>query len=266
MITIFIRTIKDRWRMLLAMCIIGVGSQLMYISLYPTFQSSQINYDDLMKQMPEAFKKVINMDSFSMDTIEKYLTMEMYSMFWLVLTIILTLSLAGSSLANDVERETIIQSASQPVSRTKIFFSRWLAAVSIYTAFNFVINAVVFPLCAVFNVDYLPSHFLAVGVMGELLGLALLSLAFAISAWLSDKGKVYMVMGGTVLIMYVLNIISSLKDNLANLKYISIFHYFDPNKALIQGQYDFSAIVVFLGIIVVSTLIGWWRWRTRDVV
>lgn len=266
MIPIILRTVRDRWKMLLAMCLIGVGSQLMYISLFPTFQSSQINYDEIFKQVPEAFMKVINMDSFQLDTVEKYLTMEMYSMFWLILTIILCLSLPGSGLTAEVERETIVQSAAQPVSRTSIYIGKWLAAVAIFTAFNVVVNVVVFPLCEIFKLAYQPSHFLAVGVMGELFAMALLSLTFAVAAFLSDKGRVYMVMGGVILVMYVLNIVSSLKPAIENLKYASLFHYFDPNKALIRGQYDGTAILVFVGLIVAGFFVGLWRWRTRDLV
>lgn len=266
MIPIILRTIRDRWKMLLAMCLIGVGSQLMYISLYPSFKTSQVNYDEVFKQIPEAFMKVINMDSFQLDTVEKYLTMEMYSMFWLILTIILCLSLPGSGLTAEVERETIVQSAAQPVSRPTVYVGKWLAAVSIFTVFNFVVNVVVFPLCEIFKLSYQPSHFLAVGVIGELFAVALLSLTFAVAAFLSDKGRVYMVMGGVILVMYVINIVSSLKPAIDNLKYASLFHYFDPNKALIKGQYDSSAIFVFIGLIAVGFAVGLMRWRSRDIL
>ena len=266
MIAVILRTIRDRWKMLLAICVIGMGTQLMYISLFPSFKTSQINYDDLMKQMPEAFKKVINMESFSMDTIEKYLTMEMYSMFWLILTIIFCLSLGGTGIAAEIERETVVQSAAQPISRTGIFIGKWLASAKLFTIFNIVINAAVVPLCHLFNVTYLPDHFLAVTVMGELFGLALLSLSLAVSAFMSDKGRVQMIMAGAVLVMYVMNIVAAIKPAIDKLKYASLFHYFDPNKALIQGRYDITAIIVFGGLIVIGFAIGWWRFSKRDLV
>lgn len=266
MITIFLRTIKDRWRMLLAVSVIGVGSMLMYVSMYPTYQKSLAQSQEIFKNMPEALMKAFNMDTLSFDTLEKFLNVEMYSMFWLILTILLTLSLAGNALAGDVERETSTITAAQPVARWKIYGGRFLAAALMVTVFNAFINLSVFPLAAAFNLTAHARNFLMVGLMGELFALALLGVTFAVSAFLSDKGKVYMTLGGVLLVMYVLNIVSALQASLDKLKFVSIFHYFNPGKFLVKGEFDLLATVVFVGLLVAGATIGLIRWRTRDIV
>ena len=85
------------------------------------------------------------------------------------------------------------------------------------------------------------------------------------SAYFSEKSKVYGVAGGIFVVMYVLNIISALKDNLADFKYFSFFHYFDAASTLTKGILRAESIWVFTGIAVASTLVAVWRFKKRDV-
>lgn len=265
MIAIITRTVRDRWKMLLAMCLIGVLTMLMYVSMFPTYKDMMEQNTQIYEQIPEALKKAFNMEDFPFNTLEKFLNIEMYSLFWIILTIILTLSLSGSSLAGDVERETAVQTLSQPVSRTTFYVGRFLAATKIFTAFNALVNASVFPFAAAFGLTAHFLNFLTVTVMCELFGLALLGAGFAVSAFMSDKGRVYMALGGAILVMYVLNIVSAILPKLENLKYASIFHYFDPNRFLVRGQYDLTSVIVFAGLTVAGFVGGWWRWTKRDM-
>ncbi len=266
MIAIILRTIRDRWKMLVAVTLIGMLTMLMYTSLFPSYQKILSQNQQLYSQMPEALRKAFNIDSFSFDTLEKFLNIEMYSLFWPVLMIILTLSLSGSSLAGEVERETIAQSLAQPVSRSRVYLAKFLAATKIFTVFNVLVNASVFPIAAAFKVSLIAGHFLCVAIMCELFGLALLGMGFAVSSFMSDKGKVTMTMGGLVLVMYVLNIVSSILTSLDKLKYASLFHYFNPNVSLIEGRYDTTSMSVFIALFIFGALIGWWRWTRRDIV
>lgn len=266
MMTIFWRVIKDRWRMLAAMTIIGSLVQFMYTSLFPTYSKSFGQSEELFKQMPEALKKAFNMDQFSFNSLDKFLTIEMYSFFWIILMIQFTLSLAGTSFSGDVERETVALTAAQPVSRSRVFWGRFLANAKLFSFFNIVVNAVVLPLAAVFSLHIAVSHLVAITVMCELFGLAVLSIATVVSTFSADKSKVYMIVGGGLLITYVLNIISGISEKFANIKYISPFHYFNPNTSLVKGQYDLTAVLVFSGAIVLGIAFSWWRWRERDVL
>lgn len=51
----------------------------------------------------------------------------------------------------------------------------------------------------------------------------------------SDKGKATMASGGVLIVMYFLNIISSLKDSLVNLKYASFFNYFNASSLMAKN-------------------------------
>lgn len=265
MIAIVQRTIRDRWKMLLAMSLIGIGTMLMYVSMFPTYRDMMTQNEQLFEQIPAAIQQAFNMEDFSFNTLEKFLNIEMYSLFWLILTIILTLSLSSNGLAGDIERETIVQTAAQPVRRSTIFIARFLAGAAIFTVFNVLVNVSVFPFAAAFNIDLQASHFVTVGVMCELFGLALLGLGFGVAAFMSDKGKTQMILAGAILVMYVLNIVSGIQPSLKSLQYASVFNYFDPSTFLVKGQYDLLAMVVFVGLAAIGFAVGLWRFTKRDI-
>lgn len=265
MMAVMTRMWRDRWRMFAAVTGIGLMTMLMYVSLFPTYQKTLAQSGQIYRQLPEALKKAFNIQSFSFDTLEKFLNIEMYSLFWIILTLVLVISLAKSSLAGAIEHETIVQTLAQPVSRRTAYLGKFLMAAKIFTVFNLIVNASVFPLATTFHLTIQPSHFVIVTVMCELFGLALLGLGFSVSSWMSEEGRVNMTLSGIILIMYVLNIVSGIQPKIDGLKYASLFHYFNPYQFLVNGQYDPTAIVVFSGLTIVGFAIGLWRFTTRDV-
>lgn len=265
MIAIILRIFRDRWRMLLAVTVIGVVTMLMYTSLFPTYRDVLAKNNQLYAQMPEALRKAFNIESFNFDTLEKFLNIEMYSLFWPILTVILVLSLASTSVAGEIERETIVQTLGQPISRSVVYVAKFLAAAKIFTIYNVLVNASVFPLAAIFHLPVQVGHFGMAMVMCELFGLALLGVGFGISAFMSDKGKVQMTLGGLVLLTYTLNIVSSLLSSLDKLKYFSFFYYFNPNAFLVKGEYSGVSILYYLALLVIGCTVGWWRFTKRDV-
>lgn len=265
MLAIILRTFRDRWRMLLAVTLIGVGVVLMYTALFPSYKDLMSKNNDLFTQMPEALKKAFNLESFNFDTIEKFLNIEMYSLFWPILAVIFSLSLASNSLAGEVERETIVQTAAQPISRSTTYVAKFLAAIKLFTVFNVLVNLSVIPLATAFHLPVQAGHFVTAMVVCELFGLALLGLGFGLSAFLSDKGKVQMILAGTILLTYVVNIVSGILPSLDKLKYVSFFHYFDPNRFLVEGKYELIPVLYFGGLAVIGFSLGWWRWTKRDI-
>lgn len=121
------------------------------------------------------------------------------------------------------------------------------------------------PLCHLHNVEYVFKGHLLIALFGFLFGLAVFSLAMFFSALFSERGKVYMATGGLLIIMYVLNIISVLKESLADLKYVSFFYYFNPGDTLIRQTIDVAGTWVFLLAIIIFSLAGSYVFVKRDI-
>jgi len=261
------RTIKDRKLSLIIYCLAAAIFVWMYVALFPTFADKAEEFDQLMQAYPEQL-----LDTFGISeqadifgSIENFLATEQYSFIWPIMVIAMVVAIAGSSIAGEVESGTAELILSQPVSRSKIFFGKYLAGVFNLLVFTIISNFVVVPLALAYNVDYQIKSYLLVSVLGFLFGLAIMSLTFLFSAMFSSKGKAYFIPVGIIILMYVLQILSSLKDSLSDLKYLSFFHYFDSFQVLSEQRLDWVSIWVFLGVAVVTTIVAVIWFNKRDV-
>lgn len=265
MLAIFWRILKDRRIIFLVYLLVNIGLLWMYIGLFPAFKSQSAAMTEMLKAYPESFMKAFNFDIASFNTIEGFLSTEQFSFMWPLLVILMTIGFAGTALAGEIEKGTIEILLSQPISRLKLFLSRYLAGFISVIIFVIISIFSAIPLIKIYNISYSFEGFALLSLLAFLFGIAIFSLGMFLSAIFSDKGKVFFISGGILVLMYVLNIISGLKDNLNDLKYASFFYYFNPSKALVHNQIDHWAYLVFLGISLVSIIIGAVWFMKRDI-
>lgn len=265
MITIIFRTLKDRRISLLIYFIAAIGLLWMYIGIFPSFQNQSVDLENLLKAYPEGLKKAFNFDINTMTTIEGFLSLEQFSIVWPVMLIFLLVSFAGGSIANEIEKGTIEMLLSQPISRTKLFFSKYLTGIIILILFTLVSVLAAIPLIEAYSISYNINNFYKMLVLGLMFGWAVYSISMFFSSIFSDKGKVYGLAGGLLVLMYVLNIVASLKENLADLKYASFFYYFNPTQAMVYNKIDNYAYLVFIVTGFVFTLLALIFFTERDI-
>lgn len=263
--TIFWRTIRDKKLMIIIFCVAVVFLITMYIGMYPSIQKQAQNFTQVFESLKGSFMKAFNFESFDFSTVENFIAIEQFSITWPLVVLFFVLSLAGTALAGEIERGTVEIMASRPVSRLGIFWGKYLAGLFGFAIF--VICSTMFtPLIArIFGISTAYHNFFTVALLGFLFGWAIFSLGMFFSAMFSERSKVYMICGGIFVGMYVINIFSSLKDSLDKLKYLSFFHYFDGQKALIHNSLDKTGIIVFIAVIIVFTAAGAWWFKKRDI-
>ncbi len=259
--------LKDRFRFLIIMVLSVMGFQEMYIALFPEIQKQADQLNQLLAAYPESFMKAFGIDSATsmFNSLENYLSTEMFSFFWPILMIVMAISFAGYMIAGDIDKGTIELTLSQPISRFKLFLARYLAGAVGLTVFSIASVYSVSFWAEIHNIAY-DMHKLQVLTVGCILfSLAVFSLAVLYSSISSEKGKVAMYTGGTLALMYVLNIVSGLKDSLANLKYGSFFYYYRGETLLGKGEFVDWSIVVFVGFILASTFLAGLIFQRRDI-
>lgn len=264
---VFWRVLKDRKISLLIYCLAAIGFLWMYIALFPAIQSQAEQLQKLIETYPKSFLDAFGFESaeLAFGHLENYLATEMFSMIWPIMLMALLIAQGGSAIAGEIEKGTIEIVLSQPASRLKIFLGKYLSGVAALFIFTTVTVAAVFPLAAAYNVDYKLANFVTMGALGFLFGLTILSMTMMFSAIFSEKGRVYFLSAGILVVMYVVNIISALKDNLENLKYFSFFHYYDTAEALTKNHIDNLTILVFLGVAIVCTALAALWFKNRDI-
>ena len=265
MLVIIWRTIKDRKISIIVYS--GTAALLlwMYVALFPSFKEQAEALIQTFESFPKAFFQAFGIEDLDMSTIEKFLAMEHFSIVWPIMSIFLLVSLAGRSLAGQVEQGTVEILLTRPVSRLKIFTAKYL--VGMFSLFVFTIFSVFFivPFGAMHGVDYVFKNFASVALISLLFGWSVFSMAMFFSAVFSERSRAYMATGGILLVMYILNIAAAIKENLVNLKYLSFFHYYDYNDALIRSKLDTAGMLVFIGTAVIFSAAGALWFHKRDI-
>lgn len=265
MLSITWRTIRDKKISLIIYTVATIGMLWVYVGMFPSIKAQSETMAQAFQSFPEAFMKAFNIEDMNFTHVENFVAMEQYSIIWPLLVLFLLLSFTGTTIAGEVEKGTAELQLSQPVSRTRIFFEKYTAGMLAFIVFSFLTVFAVVPLASLQSIDYQLGNFVKVFWLCLLFGWAVFSVGMLCSSFFSERSRVYGVAGGIFVLMYVLNIISALKDNLENLKYFSFFHYFDASSALIKGVISAESVWVFVGVALATTLVAAWRFKKRDV-
>ncbi len=245
----------------------SLGFLWMYVSLFPSFSKTGEQMLDYMKSFPEGLMKAFGMtDLASMFlNIENFLATEQFSIIWPLMLIFLVSAFAGASLSGEIEKGTIEYLLAKPISRLKLFFSRYFAGAAALMIFCIFSILTIAPLSKIYNVATVFKNHLIFGILALLFGMCIFSLTAFFSAIFSERSKTYMFSGGILICMYVFNILASLKDNLDFLKYFSFFHYYNVNQALTQGRIETLSWLVFLLSSALCAILAAYFFKKRDI-
>jgi len=237
----------------------------MYIAMFPSFSSQTEQWDQMMKTIPEGMIKAFNLGDYSFARLENFLSAEIYMITWPLLLIVLAVSAAGSAIAGEIEKGTIEFLLSQSISRAKLYLSRYIAGVLAIFAFVAITIFIAIPLAKMFNISIQTDHYATLALIGFLFGLSVFSIGFALSAIFSDRGKVYFITSGLMILMYTTNVIASLEEKFSDLKYFSFFYYYSPTDALIRNKVDDIGYFVFSAITILAFFAGLYIFSKRDI-
>ena len=265
MFAIIWRALKDRKVSLIIYMTAAVLFMWMYVAMFPAMREQSEVFSKAFESFPDALFKAFGIDDLNMSTIESFLALEHFSIVWPLMAIFLLVAIAGRGLAGQIEDGTIEVTLQCPVSRLQLFFAKYLVGLISLLVFTIFSIFSIIPLAALHKIDYAISNFMSVAVLSFLFGWAVLSVAMLFSSIFSEKGRVYMAIGGILLVMYVLNIAASINDSLDGLKYASFFNYYDYNGALIKNSLNGTAVGVFIITAVICTAASSLIYQKRDI-
>lgn len=265
MLAIFWRTLKDRRTLLIIYCLSSIALLWMYVALFPSIREQSASLEAMMKNYPQSFMKAFNFDIKAFTTLEGFISTEQFSFVWPILVTFMMVGYAGYAIAGEIESGTIEVLLAQPISRAKLFLGRYFAGLFILIVFTIFSIFAAIPIAKIYGISIKGENFVTMALLSFMFALSIYSIGMFASAVFSDKGKVFFITGVTLVAMYVLNILSSLKDSLADLKYASFFYYFNPGKALVYNEIVHEAYFVFIGISILLTFVGFMIFLKRDI-
>jgi len=166
-------------------------------------------------------------------------------------------------------KETVQKSAefiyTKPYKRSKIFCAKVSAAIiaTVIIGIFYYIGAI---LSAVINIDggfdfkvtsLIALSFMMIGIFFVLFG------AF-IGAIYSKIRTPLLVSAGTAFMFYVLSSFAN-KINIAELKYLTPYSYFNAGKIIHDGGYDLGYMTAFAVFCIIFTTVGLWVFVKKDI-
>lgn len=262
------RSIFEKRKSLIAMSLVCALLVWMYVAFYPGIKEESAALQEAFSNYPEGFLKVFGIDpaEFNIfDTFESFLTVEHYSLLWPLVIIIFVISMGGSFIAGEVDDKTIEFLLAQPISRLKIFFSKYIAGIFLILILTFVSVYSVMPFTSLHDVEIQLENYAYIAFLGFLFAIAIYCVSLMFSSMFSSKSRAASVTTGILIVMYALKLMSAFKESVENVKYLSFFHYFDYNAALVNKEIRVESILVFLLTAFVCTVVGAFVWVRRDV-
>lgn len=238
---------------------------LLYILIYPSFQSETAKFNELLEAYPKALLQAFNIDQLQLTTFEGYISAEHFSFVWPLMAIFLSMSLAGVAFAGEVEKGTMAFLLSQPISRARVFIAKYVSAFLALLSFVVISIVTIIPLAGIQSIAVNSGNIVRTAILSLLFAWAIYALAAMVSSTTSERSKSYFVVGGLLLLMYVANVVSGLVNNLDWLKFVSYFHYFQPAKILSGGAIELSSIAIFSLTIIMSFCVGLVIFLRRDM-
>lgn len=264
MFHIFLKTLRDKRIALPLYIIIAILLLWLYILFFPSIAEQAEDFERISQESAGEFNEAFGLGRADFSRLESFLAVEQFAFVWPIMTIFLMISF-GTVLLREKERGTADILLSQPVSRIHLFLETYVGGLYALMLFVYLSIFTAIPLAELYDISYSVSNYLTFSIIAFLFGLAILSFSAFISSIFSERGRSYMIIGGTLLLMQVATIIAAIRDDVDWIRYLSIFHYYDAHVALGSNTLELSSVLV-LGITSAALfLLGLYFFHKKDI-
>lgn len=238
---------------------------LFYIGDLSTALSSSLSTGAADQIMNNPMIKALIGDVYiDMNSFEGYMAFKGLSMMGLIVSIYLAF-LASSSLAGEIEHNTMDMLLSLPANRAEIVISRSLALIPVI-ALIAVAQLLAIYLSALYihhSVDMIWFVYIVLSI--SMLELAAGTMAMLASAFLSN-GKIAALASIVIYaIMYLAESVGSMVSAISPLRTLSLFHYQEISSILAYHTVTWSNMVVLLAVAVILTALAALVFQQRDI-
>lgn len=227
-------------------------------ALWPTIEDSM---DTLMESYPESLKDAFNITSIS--SVEAYVDAEMLSFIVPLAVAFLAVRIVAGALSGAEERGYLDIVLTTPIARRTLVAGAVLTAATVTAAVLVLITVVTWLAGVLVGAD--PSFVVLARGLANVWPLAMLfaGLAVLASGFLHTGGPVTAVAAGTLIAMYVLDLVGKLADPLEPLRIVSAFKYYG---SAIQDGIDPLAFGGLLLAALALCVAGARRFEHRDIL
>lgn len=185
--------------------------------------------------------------------------------FFLLLLGFFSISWAIGSIVKERDRQTAEFLFTLPRSRTSIYWAKWLAQVLQVVIIAGISTGIIILIGSTSNMLNDPWAVSGVMLAGLLTSLAFTGIGFALTSWLNSERGALSIGIGIVSLMFLLDILSILNDNLVWLANFSLFNLFD-SVSISEGKgLPIFSVAYALVLFVAGSIAGWAAIVRRDL-
>jgi len=260
---IAIQTIKDYKKTTIIIALLFMVMAAMYAGMFPSFQDTLLQLAE--SGALESYTQVFGPAAMDMATYVGFINLELYQIFWIVILGILLGFIAASQISREIEGKTIDILMSNPVSRKQIVFEKFIGLIPLMLVINFAtmfaVMGITIAIGESLNFGYLfLTHLVSIPYF-----LAVFAIGILISVIVDEKMKASIFFIGTLMGMYVIDMVSKTSADYEAIGYASIIHYVDLYDSLKYGKVDVSGVFVLIAVIVVSLVIAMIYFEHKDI-
>ena len=253
--------LKQGWKSLVIWTVSIVFFIIVCVFLYPEMKGEMEDMNEIFSSMG-AFSAAFGMDRLNFGTLIGFYSTECGNILGLGGAFFASL-IAVSSLAKEEKEHTAEFLFAHPVSRKKVLTEK-LASVIIQLL---LLNVTVFLLSigsiALIGEEILWKEICLLHLAYFLIQIELAGICFGISAFLRGSGLGIGL--GIATIMYFLNIIANISDQVNFLKYITPFGYANGADIVENGSLDTGMIWIGMSFAVIGVLTAYWKYNRKDI-
>lgn len=261
---IFKREMNRNLKALIIWTLVISGITILNLMMFPEVAKQQEAIDQLIKQLPPSLIKAFGMDRLSMADPLGYYATKGYIMIVLFGSIYAVM-LAGNMLSKEHNEKTIEFLLSKPITRSGIVTQKLFAVFVNLLIFNLVVTAANYIGFKMGDAEFDFGIFLLLSIAPFLLHLVFACISFLLSSWMNKSRNIISISLGLVFIMYFLDIMSGISDELEGLKYVTPYEYVDAVEIVINKGINTTYFAIMAGVIVLCALASYLIYRRRDI-
>ena len=203
------------------------------------------------EQLPEQLMALFG--GGDMSTPEGWYTLETFGLMAPVAVILVTVVMGAGALAGEESRRTMGMLLANPISRSRIVFEKAIPMVLFAIVVGFATFAGVALGSLIADLGMSFGNIAATATLQVLVGLVFGSLAFALSAGTGRTSISIYGAAGAALFFHLVNSLGALNDGIADLAWLTPFHYYLGNDPLNSGMdWVNAAVLAVLSVVLIG--------------
>jgi ABC-2 type transport system permease protein len=239
----------------------AIGSSLFLLMetlIYPSIEEAVKAKMEMFDTLPEGMKAAFGMENgLNISSVLDLLSIQYYSLIFLVLLALFTISTANKLLSHFVEQGSMAYLLSAPVSRKKVvgtMIGVFLTGLFLIVACNFLFTYGGSLLVEKAELDL--DLFFKINALGFLLFFAIGGYSFFFSSLFTEERHVLAFAGGLTLVFYILDMVGKVNDKFEDVRMASIFALFQPSEIIADDMNFAAASLILFGIGLVGYILS----------